>query len=464
MGDVGPDSVNEDKPEATDAARESSVDDVAPPEPLPKLGSLQHERTALWVLVRYMPVLVGLVLALSFGSSVLYDNEDLAHCSWSTGGELLGIFSDVARLLIVPIFLASALLKRGARCLVRLVDSTDQSVTFMDESGRLREIPKDAVRSVFAYPSGDGTTSLVLELSRGLFAFGMQGDRLTLTLEADDAKRVASVLGTEEIDVSLDTKSPRFGGMLIAFSLVVGTAIGVSIFRSMWGFVQHLPRASSYLPVVPDADHGWLGGLAITAMGVVHATLAWISSPSDVTLGRDGLRLKSAFGVREIPYADIDRVSTGWRSFTIELTDEERIEKSWLGVDPQRLAGFATALRAKIAAARDDVPVPSGLTRGSAPITEWRRELGRRVATSGYRVGALDPDALLACVTANAVPREVRIGAAIALSSGADARDRERLREAAGAVAHPRLRALYEQLAEGEAEDEEIEALLQAKR
>jgi hypothetical protein len=471
MGDVRP-PVEDSSPDAAhrgDAAgagapEEDEAGEREGPEPLPKLGSMQHERAALWVLVRYMPVLVGLVLALSFGSSVLYDNEDLAHCSWSTGGELLGAFGDFARLLLVPLFLASAILKRGARCLVRLVETAPHKVVLMDEAGKLHEIPKEAVRSVFTYPTGDGSQSIVIELSRGLFAFGMQGDRLTLSLEPEDAKRVTAVLGTEDVDVALATRSPRHGGVLLAVSLVLGTALGVGIFRALWTFVEHMPRASHYLPVVPDADRGWLSGLAITSMGVVHALLAWLSSPSDVTLGRDALRLKGAFGAREIPYASIESVTTGWHSFVIELENEERIERTWLSMDRQRLVGFVDALRGRVAEARDEVPVPSGLTRGSAPVTAWRESLRRRAATGAYRVGALDPDALVACVTGTAVPREVRIGAAIALSSGKSERDRERLRDAAAEVAHPRLRALYEQLAEGEAEDEEIEALLGSKR
>lgn len=481
MGDVDPDSLERDSRDAvlerdsrdaeplSDAARDDGGSEDgdeeldAPRGPLPRLGSLQHERSALWVLVRYMPVLVGLVLALSFGSSVLYDNEDLAHCSWSTGGELLGAFADFARLLLVPLFLASALLKRGPRCLVRLVDATPAKVVFMDEGGRLREIPREAVRSVFSYPTGDGTTSLVLELSRGLFTLGMQGDKITLALEPEDAKRVSAALATEDVDVSLATKSPRFGGVLIALSLVLGTAIGVSLFRSMWGFVQHLPRASHYLPVIPDADRGWLGGLAITSMGVVHAVLAWLSAPGDMSLGRESLRLKGTFGAREIRYEDIESVSMGFRSFTLELTSEERVERTWLGLDRQKLVGFVDALRARIAEARDEFPVPSGLARGSAPITEWRRELGRRAATEGYRTGALDAETLARCAKARAVPREVRIGAAIALSSGRDDA-RTRLRELSADVTQPRLRALYEQLAEGEAEDDEIAALLDAKR
>jgi hypothetical protein len=293
---------------------------------------------------------------------------------------------------------------------------------------------------------------------------GMQGDKLTLELDPADAKRVMKVFATDEVDIRLGTKSPRFGGVLIALSLVIGTAIGVSIFRSMWQFVQHLPRPSSYLPVVPDAERGWLAGLAITSMGVAHGVMAWLSSPGEIVLGPESLTLKSTLGPRTIAYRDIVGIATTWRGFVIELASEERIERTRLGIDPDRLAGFIDALRDRVAKARDEVPVPSGLERGSAQVTEWRRTLARRARAGAYRVGALDSETLLACVTGSAVPRDVRIGAAIALSSANEGHDRERLREAASDVAHPRLRALYEQLAEGEADDEDIEALLEAKR
>ena len=357
----------------------------------------------------------------------------------------------------------AAKLQEPASQLVRLIEVTDKQLLLEDEAGKLRAIPRDAVRSVFSFKSGN-MVSVAIELSRGLFLMGMQGDKLTLDLDPAEAARVMRAFATDEIDVRLGTKSTRFGGYLIALSLVIGTAIGLTLFRSMWGFVQHLPRPSSYLPVMPGADRGWLAGLAITSMGVVHAALAWLSSPGEMVLGPESLTLKGWLGARTVAYRDIEAISTTWRGFVIELDSEERIERNRFGVDRDRLHGFVDALRERVAKAHEDVPVPSGLGRGSANVTEWRRSLARRARTGDYRVGALDSENLIACVTGSSVPRDVRIGAAIALSSTPEGHDRQRLREVAGDVTHPRLRALYEQLAEGEAEDCDIEALLEAKR
>ena len=431
---------------------------------LPRMGSLQHERTALWMLARYLPVLIGVVLSISFGSSVLYDTEDLAHGSWSAGGELLGVFSDFARLLLVPLFLFSALLRRGPRCLVRLVDVDAERIVLEDEGGKTRVIPRSAVHSLFSYANADGTTSVTLELSQGLFLLGLPGDRITLGLEHHEAKRIAAAFATEEVEVRLGTKSPRFGGLLAGTSLVLGALVGIAIFRGMWAHVQHLPKASYYIPIIPDAERGWLGGLAITAMGAVHALGAWLSSPSDVLLSEEGLTLKSWLGPRVIPFADIETIALDGRGFVIELTSEERIERSWLGADPDKLRGFVEAVRARVATAKEDVSVPSGLERGSDSIPGWRRALAQRAGASGYRVGALDTETLAACVTAPAVPREVRVGAAIALSSGPESEGKARLRELAEAVSQPSLRVLVEQLAEGEAEDEDIAYALRARR
>src|SRR5258708_11148988 len=113
------------------------------------MAVLQHERYVLWVLVRYLPFVAGGVMALLFGASVLHDTEDIAHTSWSAGGEMLGTFADLGRALIVPFFALSALFRRGPRRALRLTSLDADGLAAEDEAGDAVRIPKSAVRSAF---------------------------------------------------------------------------------------------------------------------------------------------------------------------------------------------------------------------------------------------------------------------------------------------------------------------------
>src|SRR5262245_36118131 len=108
---------------------------------LPSMAVLQHERFVLWVLVRYLPFVVGAVIVSLFGASVLHDSEDLAHLSWGAGGEFLGTYADLGRALLLPMFAISALLRRGQRRIIRLTEVSSERIIAEDEVGRLVEIP-----------------------------------------------------------------------------------------------------------------------------------------------------------------------------------------------------------------------------------------------------------------------------------------------------------------------------------
>jgi hypothetical protein len=108
----------------------------------------------------------------------------------------------------------------------------------------------------------------------------------------------------------------------------------------------------------------------------------------------------------------------------------------------------------------EEAPVPSGLERRDQSLREWERAIAARARIGQYRAGALDPAVLEGCLRSAATPRDVRVGAAIALANSIEPADRARLRLIAGELPQPSMRALVEQLAEGEAEEASIEAAL----
>lgn len=425
------------------------------------MAVVQHERFVLWVLVRYLPYVIGGAIALLFGSSVVHDNQDLAHCSWAGGGDFLAVFADLGRVFLGPLFAASALFRRGIRRIVRIERLDAEGVFGVDETGRAIAIPKSAVRSVFRYALGDGTDAVVIETVAGVMRFGFPGDRITLTVDPATARELEAKLRTEEtVPVVLGTRAPRAGGAIAAASLVLGVLVGVLLYKWIAGVAHALPRAPSYLPVSADASAGWLGGLVITSVGLVHAVLATLVRPPPITLSADAVHVGGLLAVN-VSFKSIAQVSVRGRSLSLHLDDETVVTRRFLTVDPRKLEGLATEIRRRVAEASGaEAQVPSGLERRDQPVRDWERAIATRARAGRYRAGAFDPNELETCLRSAIAPRDVRVGAALALAHSIEPADRSRLRVVAEDLPPPSLRALVAQLADGEVEDEAIEAAL----
>lgn len=423
------------------------------------MAVVQHERFVLWVLVRYLPFVIGGAIVFLFGSSVLHDNQDLAHMSWAGGGDFLSVFSDLGRAILLPLFAASALFRRGFRRIVRIERLDDTGLTATDENGKPLEIPKDAVRSVFRYALGDGTDAVVLETSAGVGRFGVPGDKITLIVDPATARSLESRFRTEEtVPVGLGTRSPRVGGAIAALSMVGGVLVGMLVYKWLSSVAHALPRAAYYLPVSPDANKGWLAGLTLTSMGLVHAALAVLARPPAVTLSKDGVHFGGLLGVN-VAFDQIADVSIKGRSITLRLDDDTVITRRFLTVDPRKLEGLAAEIRTRVhARPAAEAAVPSGLERRDLSVREWQQAIATRARAGRYRAGAFDPAELESCLKSSVAPREVRVGAALALAAEPDAR--ARLRVVADELPPPSLRALVEELAEGEADEASITAAL----
>lgn len=425
------------------------------------MAVVQHERFVLWVLVRYLPFVVGAAIALLFGSSVVHDNQDLAHCSWAGGGDFLSVYADLGRPMLPLLFGASALFRRGRRSIVRIEALDEQGLRATDENGKTIVLPRDAIRSVFRYALGDGTDAVVLETSAGVLRFGMPGDRITLTVDPATARRIEAHFKTDEsVPVGLGSRSPRVGGVIAALSLVGGTLMGVLLYKWVSGVAHALPRAAYYLPVSPDANRGWLAGLTVTSMGLVHAALALVVRPPPIALSKESVHIGGLLGVN-VAFDQIADVSVRGRSLTLRLADDTIIKRRFLTVDARKLEGLATEIRARVRATVGATgALPAGLERQNRSVREWERAIATRARAGRYRAGAFDPVELESCLRSPVAPRDVRVGAALALAHSTEPEDRARLRVVADELPPPSLRALVEELAEGEAEEASIAAAL----
>ena len=229
---------------------------------------------------------------------------------------------------------------------------------------------------------------------------------------------------------------------------------------------------------------GWLG-LAVFVAAVLSPFAVRALARIRLTVGSDGLDLRSPLKHVFIPHARIRAITRVWPDghergsthdgevvswgFEVELDDRS---KHRFDTRPERFpAGvwktdhvFASAFGAWSAwqtGAAPAVPHASALlARGSKSTREWIASL-RELSTDGaggYRVAALDEHALFAILADAAAPRELRAGAAVAI--GIRHEHAPRLRIAADDVADPVVRRVAVACAET---DPERAAVLEAE-
>lgn len=218
---------------------------------------------------------------------------------------------------------------------------------------------------------------------------------------------------------------------------------------------------------------GLVGLIAAVLSALAIRALARV----ELTVGSDGLHLRSPFRRAFIPHGRIRTLKRIWPTGSENGSTHDGEVVSWgfelvlvdgtkhrLDTRPERFpAGvwktdhvFASAFAAWSTSQTEDAvagPHASALlARGGRSIREWVASL-HELATdgaSGYRVAALDARALFAILADAGAPRELRAGAAIAL--GGRQEHAPRLRIAADDVADPVVRRVAVASASGDPE------------
>lgn len=226
---------------------------------------------------------------------------------------------------------------------------------------------------------------------------------------------------------------------------------------------------------------GLVGLIAAVLSPFVIRALARV----ELTVGSDGLGLRTPLGRAFIPHSRIRNVARIWPQghesgsrhdgevvswgFELVLDDgtkqrlDTRPERFPAGVwktDHVFASAFAAWTEAQTGGANAAPHASALLARGSKSTREWIASL-RELATdgaSGYRVAALDERALFAILSDSAAPRELRAGAAVAI--GVRQEHASRLRIAADDVADPVVRRVAVASADS---DPERAALLEAE-
>ncbi len=290
-----------------------------------------------------------------------------------------------------------------------------------------------------------------------------RGEAVVLT----DACVRVELRGRFRQQVRLEVRKAASARALLA-GLGLDRRIGTSQFRvrrergyagllTLAGFMAF--PASMGLAVV----NGWLG-LTFAIAVVSGLILDWQRMKVVLTVGQDGLDLRSPFGRRFIAHREIRSVLRSDVGFEVLLengeqqridTRSERAGAAGSTTDPS----YDAAQAAWAAWTNDAQGARPGaatlLARGDRSASAWIASLRGLAAAggSGYRVAAVDEQALFAVLVDPSAARELRVAAAVVL--GAKEEHAPRLRVVADDVADPLVR----RVAIASLDDEDADAL-----
>jgi hypothetical protein len=290
-----------------------------------------------------------------------------------------------------------------------------------------------------------------LELTGGL----TEGDRVVLELDEPAAEEVEKRFAGRAARIDLATRGPVVGGVITTVACAVGTITALSTYAALEQSVAQRP----YDAALVGGSLGWTIGLVVAHVGFFHALFSLLASPPSVIVGIDGIRIEGFF-VRFVAYSDMIRVTPSFRGFTIELRSGKCVHVRGLGICMERASALVRAIETRLSSpAASSLELPR-LEAGPDSVRSWREAVLRRASTSDYRHATLSRESLARCLTEPGLDGDRRVAAALALSTFDEGDAKSRIRLAAGAVADEPTRALLERMAEGEADDDAIEAAL----
>jgi hypothetical protein len=207
---------------------------------------------------------------------------------------------------------------------------------------------------------------------------------------------------------------------------------------------------------------------AVTALVLGIGTVHW-TRPPEALIGADGVSIRERRVTRFFPLHRIATLRGDAHNLEIVFEDGKthRIAVS-IEMSPPRIEALAARVRAAIAArvgGPQRVETSPLLERHGRSLAAWRKQLRKLVIDArDYRHPSLSADDIAAVLDNAEAPIEQRIGAALALSAGADAEARPRIRVAAEACANEKVRVALASLVDGEGDDQAIEEALGARR
>lgn len=221
--------------------------------------------------------------------------------------------------------------------------------------------------------------------------------------------------------------------------------------------------APAFVPIGRETPMGALGWIATVAALAAGAVVA--SSTPDVTVGLDGILVRTLFGARFFSFEGVIEATALPNGVALHHADGSRDRLLFYRLATARRLRDRDAIISLVKDALSEARVideprpPDALARRGRPIAAWREAIAA-VARGGYRDLGLSPEALDQTVSSAASSAEARIAAAIALSTTGEDGAKDRIRVAADACADPKVRVSLERIADGADADHVIEAAL----
>lgn len=301
------------------------------------------------------------------------------------------------------------------------------------------EIPLDQVSSGVVVRSKGGATRVELTLTHGNPVFAKVADEqvghrlLRAAGLGADRRRAVFRFGKPHSDVGK------------AFAFMLGPAYLVGLGK-MYGY------SSATL-------------LTFMAMSFFAAmALVVLTRPAELTVGTDGLFVKTRLRERFIPFAEIESMRRFGATILFQLSSGRP-----LMIPPPIPPDLVEAALARIRAAKkarqksDEADQRLAVVRrGGRSVDDWKRDLGRIFGAGSYREATLSREELSALVESARASADERIGAALALSTGGEEAAAP-VRIAAGLCADPRLRIALETIADGAPDEAALEEALAAQ-
>lgn len=246
------------------------------------------------------------------------------------------------------------------------------------------------------------------------------------------------------------TQRERFAksvGPLLALSIVLLIAGGLT-WGFFWGFIA--------LPVF------WVMTLlSMVVFGLnprERARKVMLGvSPEQISLSGEGAEVV-------IPMTQICgyRVRDGARKGAVCLSLLTDFDVTYVEFPAADAGPILDVLDRQLPSALRDTALRPELPRRGRSIEDWTGAVRALALTGGYRDGKGNIAPLLDAVKDPRLGVEERLGAALAVASGADADSRARLREVARAVPQRRLRIALLRMAEGAASEEDLSSAVES--
>lgn len=245
---------------------------------------------------------------------------------------------------------------------------------------------------------------------------------------------------------------------------------GRRVFHSALAWMVGAPLAGTVTAVLmrslPHGSWAHSPAVALAVFAAAFLGLRRILRPSlDLEVGSNGVLDRTRWRGRFLPWSRVASIEqgAGWVAFVLHDGTRRTVwcDPDDATVHPAVYARAREALDAWKRAASAADPL-TALDRNGRSIAQWRADLATLLTSAtGYREQTVDRARLEALAADPAAPLERRVGAALALAPVAPAgQPTTRVRVAPEASADPAERDLLRRMADGDLDDDAIEAAL----